>query len=646
MEDWDYQRPKRGEVRDGVILAIHEQEIIVDVGAKRDGVVPFADMQRLGDEAIAELSVGDELPVYILRPEDKDGNLLVSLFMARQEKAWNQAQQLAEKGEFVENDVVGYNKGGLVLPVGDIQGFIPASQIPGFPHGLSHDERLKRLSDMVGEKLLVKIIEINRRKRRLILSATAAQRQWRKRQRERLLEELREGEVRQGVVSSLCSFGAFVDLGGADGLIHLSELSWRRVRHPREVVSVGDEVEVYVLRLDEDRKRIGLSLKRLQPEPWALIEDKYELGQLVEGVVTNVVDFGAFAELEEGVEGLIHVSELTDASISHPREVVKKGDLLLLRIIRIDIRRKRLGLSLKRVLESEWAEWAARLAVAEPERVVESRKAEEEEQPSAEVGEAGEEAQEPIAAAVEEGEQEEEPLAAALEEDLDLAETGAVSAEEELEAEEPVEALAEVGYEAEETVALVSEESPEAEELPVVAAEEDLEAEETVEALAEADDEAEEAVALVSEESPEAEELPAVAAEEDLEAEEAVEALAEADDEAEEAVALAAEEGPAAEEGLGAEEAAEALAEEDDTVEEAVASVSEEGPEAEEVLEAEEPVVALAEEDDEDEEAVASVSEELAGVESSPEVSEASPEETTETEPLAGDDTQPTSFEG
>ena len=368
MEDWDYQRPKRGEIRTGVILSMTSQEIVVDVGVKRDGIVPYSDIQRLGEEELAGLSEGDEVLVYVLRPEDQDGNLLLSLNMARQEKAWRRAQKMAESGEIWEGEVIGYNKGGLVIPVDEIRGFVPASQVPGFPQGLGQEERLQRLSDMVGQTLQVKVIEINRRKRRLILSATTAVRQWRKQQRERLLDELREGEVRTGSVSSVCSFGAFVDLGGADGLIHLSELSWRRVRHPREVLKVGEKVEVYVLRLDHEKKRIGLSLKRLQPEPWALVEDKYELGQLVEGVVTNVVDFGAFAEIEEGVEGLIHVSELAEAQVAHPKDVVKKGDLLLLRIIRIDVRRKRLGLSLKRVLESEWAEWAARLAVAEAEK--------------------------------------------------------------------------------------------------------------------------------------------------------------------------------------------------------------------------------------------------------------------------------------
>jgi small subunit ribosomal protein S1 len=372
MEEWDYQRPRRGEVRDGTILAIHDQEIIVDVGAKRDGIVPYADLQRMDPEALQKLKIGDSVPVYVLRPEDQEGNLLVSLYLARQSAAWKRAQELADSGEVWEAEVEGYNKGGLVVPIGELRGFVPASQIPGFPMGMNQEERLSRLSKLVGEMLHVKVIEINRRKRRLILSAQAAQKQWRQRQRERLLEELREGEVRKGVVSSLATFGAFVDLGGADGLVHLSELSWRRVRHPKELLKVGQDVEVFVLRLDEERNRIALSMKRLEPEPWALVEDRYELGQLVEGVVTNVVDFGAFAEIDEGIEGLIHVSELADAPISHPKDVVKKGDLLLLRIIRIDARRKRLGLSLKRVLEAEWAEWAARLAPAAREEEAEA----------------------------------------------------------------------------------------------------------------------------------------------------------------------------------------------------------------------------------------------------------------------------------
>jgi len=485
VEDWDYQRPKRGEVRSGVILAVKEQEIIVDVGGKRDGIVPYADMQRLGDEELAKLSEGDEVLVYVLRPEDQEGNLLLSLNMARQEQSWRRAQQLADSGEVWEGEVIGYNKGGLVIPVDEIRGFVPASQVPGFPQGLNQEERLQRLSEMVGETLQVKVIEINRRKRRLILSATTALRQWRKQQRERLLGELREGEVRRGTVSSVCSFGAFVDLGGADGLIHLSELSWRRVRHPREVVKVGQEVEVYVLRLDHEKQRIGLSLKRLQPEPWALVEDKYELGQLIEGVVTNVVDFGAFAEIEDGIEGLIHVSELADAPVSHPKEVVKKGDLLLLRIIRIDTRRKRLGLSLKRVLEAEWAEWAAKLAVDKAQE--EAARAEEEKARQVEAAAEAEAAleAEPVEPSEPAETEEEEPAVQEAPEVIEEEEPLAVVVDEVVEVLEPPEPAS---YEEEEPVAVVVDEvvevlepaepTPYAEEPAVMVVEEVIEVQE------------------------------------------------------------------------------------------------------------------------------------------------------------------------
>jgi small subunit ribosomal protein S1 len=210
-----------------------------------------------------------------------------------------------------------------------------------------------RLSEFIGETLPLKVIEVNRRRRRLILSERLAQRQWRELQKEQLMNGLYEGEVRQGVVSSLCHFGAFVDLGGADGLVHISELAWHRVRHPREVLKVGDEVDVYVLRLDYERKRIGLSIKRLQPDPWTLVDEKYHVGQLAPGTITNVVDFGAFARLELGVEGLIHVSELANGHVGHPSNVVKKGDELTLRIISVNSMRRRIGLSLRQAPPQE-----------------------------------------------------------------------------------------------------------------------------------------------------------------------------------------------------------------------------------------------------------------------------------------------------
>jgi small subunit ribosomal protein S1 len=581
-EDWDYQRPRRGEVRTGVILSIGEQEIIVDVGAKRDGIVPYGDMQRMGEEALAKLRVGSEVVVYVLRPEDQEGNLLLSLYMAREQQAWMRAQELADSGETWEEQVIGYNKGGLVIPLDEIRGFVPASQVPGFPHGLSQEERLDRLSSLVGETLPVKVIEINRRKRRLILSSTAAQQDWRKQARTKLLSDLREGQVREGVVSSLCSFGAFVDLGGADGLVHLSELSWRRIRHPREAVSVGEKVEVYVLRLDHEKQRIGLSLKRLLPEPWALVEDKYELGQLVEGVVTNVVDFGAFAEVEDGVEGLIHVSELAEAAISHPREVVKKGDLLLLRVIRIDTRRKRLGLSLKRVLESEWAEWAARLAAANVEEQAAAEKAEE---PVAEVAEVVEAVEGPVAEVAEVVEAVEEPVVEAAEEIVEAVEEPVVEAAEEIveTVVEPVAEVAEVVEAVEGPVAEVAEVVEAVEEPVAEAAEKVVEAveEPVAEAAEEVVEAVEEPVAEAAEEIVEAVEEPVVEA-----AEEIVEAVVEPVVEAAEEIVEAVEE-PVAE---AAEEVVEAMEEPVAEMAEVVEAVVEPVVEAEPAVQEEEAV--------------------------------------------------------
>ena len=356
-EEYQYYYPRRGDIRMGVLLSAPPQEIVVDIGAKRDGIVPPEDLERLGEEAIAALEAGDRLPVYVLRAEDREGNLLVSLYRARQEQDWMKAQELAETNELWEGQVTGHNKGGLIIPFGEIRGFLPASQITGFPRRLSIESKMARLAEMVGQDILLQIIEVNRRRRRLIFSERAARHE----RRAQLMASLTEGQICWGAVTSIVEFGAFVDLGGADGLVHISELAWDRVRHPREVLQVGDRVQVYVLRLDHERKRIGLSIKRLQPEPWSLVEDKYEVGQLAEGVVTNVTDFGAFARIEEGVEGLIHVSELAEGEVSNPHEVVKRGDRLLLRIIRMEPRRQRLGLSLKRVLDTEWAEWVARV---------------------------------------------------------------------------------------------------------------------------------------------------------------------------------------------------------------------------------------------------------------------------------------------
>jgi small subunit ribosomal protein S1 len=375
-EEYAYQRPRRGDIRKGVILSIGPEEIVVNIGLKREGIVPSSDLERLGEEAVSELEVGSEVPVLILKPHDQSGNMIVSLHRARLEQDWLNAQELLASGEVWEGVVSGYNRGGLVVLFGKVRGFVPASQITNFPRRLPPDQRESKLAEMVGRKLHLRVIEVDRRRRRLVFSERAGEREWREQQRERLMQELCEGDIVHGTVSNLCKFGAFVDVGGADGLVHVSELSWQRVRHPREVLQVGEKVDVYVLRLDYERKRIGLSIKRLQPEPWTLIDDKYDVGQLVEGTVTKVTDFGAFAAIKEGVEGLIHISELAEPAPNHPSEIVKEGERLLLRIVRLDARRRRLGLSLKRVLQSEWDEWAAQFEEAEEAQLEELEPAE------------------------------------------------------------------------------------------------------------------------------------------------------------------------------------------------------------------------------------------------------------------------------
>jgi small subunit ribosomal protein S1 len=256
--------------------------------------------------------------------------------------------------------VTNYNKGGLLVNLDGVRGFVPASQVTEIRGG---DDGSKQadMARLIGTKLPLKIIEINRHRNRLILSERQAVQEKRDVMKERLIEELHEGETRRGRVTSITDFGAFVDIGGADGLVHLSELSWSRVKHPSEVLHVGDEIDVYVLGINAQEKKIALSIKRTQPEPWSRVATIYEVGQLVRGTVTQLANFGAFARIEDGIEGLIHVSELSEQRIGHPRQVVSEGQDLILRIIRIDPARRRMGLSLRRALEASDEEVATAL---------------------------------------------------------------------------------------------------------------------------------------------------------------------------------------------------------------------------------------------------------------------------------------------
>lgn len=368
MEDaLSLRRLQRGDIIEGTIVSVSPTEVLVDVGAKSEGVVPSRELERLGRDGLEELEIGTKVAVYVVKPEDHDGNLMLSLRRAEEEQDWLKAQQLQESNDSFSGQVAGFNKGGLIVRLGRLRGFVPASQLSPKHQGSSKKEPEERWARLVGSEIRVKVIELNRKRKRLILSERAANRQWREEQKGKLMEELRVGEVRKGVVSSLVDFGAFVDLGGADGLIHLSELSWNRADKPGDVLQVGQEIDVYVLNVDLEKKRIGLSFKRLEPEPWATVESRYYIGQLVEGTITRLVNFGAFALINDEIEGLIHISELSNGRINHPSEIVQEGEKHVMRIIRIDARRRRMGLSLKRVADPAYADldWRAELAEAE-----------------------------------------------------------------------------------------------------------------------------------------------------------------------------------------------------------------------------------------------------------------------------------------
>jgi small subunit ribosomal protein S1 len=349
MKDWlDRAGPlknlRRGEVVEGTIMGIQRDGVLVDMGAKSEGLIPANEMHSLGAAPLTKVAVGEKVLVYIMQPEADEGHVLLSIDKARGERGWRVLQTRFEENEAFEAEVTGFNKGGLLVNVEGVHAFVPLSQVVGVR---PEQEGEGGLASAVGKQLRLKVIEINRRRNRVILSERAALQEWRSQQKDRLLAELKEGEIRKGRVSSVRSFGVFIDLGGADGLAHLSEVSWDRNRTPEDMYRIGDEVDVFVMKVDPETKKIALSLRRAQPEAWDEIVDKYQVGRVVPGMVTKLVTFGAFARIEGPVEGLIHVSELVDRRIAHPKEVVREGDLLPLKIVRIERDRHRLGLSLR-----------------------------------------------------------------------------------------------------------------------------------------------------------------------------------------------------------------------------------------------------------------------------------------------------------
>jgi small subunit ribosomal protein S1 len=344
-----YRAIKHGDVIEGTVMKVGRDEIMVDIGGKTEGVISSRESTTLTDAEREALQIGDTLLVSVVQPHNSEGQAVLSLDRARQEKAWRDLQRSFEAGETISAPVVGHNKGGILVNIEGIRGFVPSSQVSSLPPGEANKQA--EMARLHNQSIPLKIIEINRHRNRLILSERQAMQEQRESMRARLLLELEPGQIRPGTVTSVCDFGAFVDIGGADGLIHLSELSWKRVSHPSEMLKVGDRINVFVLSIDQHERKIALSLKRTQPEPWETITDQYQLGQMVRGTITQITTFGAFARLDDGIEGLIHVSELAEGRVAHPRNVVKEGEVLDLKVIRIDPARKRIGLSLKRVNE-------------------------------------------------------------------------------------------------------------------------------------------------------------------------------------------------------------------------------------------------------------------------------------------------------
>jgi small subunit ribosomal protein S1 len=365
-QDLNVDLPQAGEIRTGVIASIGPSQILVSIGAKSEGVVSGRELEQLTAEEREALSVGQEVHVYVINPEDQNGNVVLSLKRAQEQISWDNVEKLLSSDEVIESKIIGFNKGGLIAGVEGLRGFVPSSQISAMRRSQSTgDTPEQRWQKMIGQPITVRVIEVDRERRRLILSERAASTESRQSIKERVIEELEEGNVYTGRVTSLANFGAFININGADGLVHLSELSWEHIDHPREVLEVGQEVKVKVINVDREKKRIGLSVRALQEDPWRARVEKYSVGQLVEGVITRLTKFGAFARLEGDIEGLIHISEIAEHRIEHPKEVLKEGEVKSLRVIRIDPDQHRIGLSLRKVDSAAFADKDFKLLAAE-----------------------------------------------------------------------------------------------------------------------------------------------------------------------------------------------------------------------------------------------------------------------------------------
>ncbi len=336
---------RRGEIIEGMVMGASPDGLIVDVGTKTEAVIPQNEMLSLGVDGASKLKTGDTVRVMVLQPSTAEGHAIVSLDRARGEEGWETLQRRFQTGEIFEAQVTGHNRGGLLVNVDGVNAFVPLSQVESVRR--DDPDAPAQLANLVGQPIKLKVIELNRKRNRVILSERAAMAEVRKEQKERVLDELQEGQIRTGRISSITDFGVFIDLGGADGLAHMTELTWERGKKARDLFQVGDEVQAYILKIDRENKKISLSIKRAQPERWDTTVDRFVIGQILIGRITKLMPFGAFVRLEGPVEGLIHISELSNRRIQHPKEIVKEGDVVPVKLVRIEKDRHRLGLSLR-----------------------------------------------------------------------------------------------------------------------------------------------------------------------------------------------------------------------------------------------------------------------------------------------------------
>jgi small subunit ribosomal protein S1 len=348
---------KRGDLVQATIVSTSPLQIVVDLGAGLPGIITSNELEKMSRQSLEAMKPGEQIAVVVVNLRDHNGNTVVSINRAIEELDWQKAEEYRRSQAPYDTRVAGYNKGGLIVRFGRVRGFVPQSQLSTERRRLDDQETAEeRWGKMVNESIVVKVMEVDRSRNRLILSERMASREVREKRKEALVNELTVGEVRRGRVVSLEDFGAFVDVGGAEGLVHLTEITWQHITHPRELLKVGQEVAVEVISIDREQKRIGLSMKRQNPDPWDTIALSFEVGQLVQGMVTKLTKFGAFVQLVDlpEIEGLVHISELSERRVNTPREVVNEGDKLTLRVVKVDVKERRLGLSLKKVNSAEY----------------------------------------------------------------------------------------------------------------------------------------------------------------------------------------------------------------------------------------------------------------------------------------------------